>query len=226
LLRFFLFLLLVIIELALTMRFGEPKIQRQVNIDCCVVTIEIKGTEMKPMEVLKHEHKVILQVLAAAERQARAIEATGKMDGGKIEKMLDFFHNFADHCHHAKEEKHLFVALQQRGMSREVGPIAVMLSEHQHGRNRVKAVADALNKAKSGDRQALKQVRENLAAYVKLLKEHISKEDNVLFAMAEKVLTPKDQADIMAAFEKVEAEEMGEGTHEKYHKIAQELSAN
>jgi hypothetical protein len=30
----------------------------------------------------------------------------------------------------------------------------------------------------------------------------------------------------MAAFEKVEAEEMGEGTHEKYHKIAQELSAN
>jgi hemerythrin-like domain-containing protein len=181
---------------------------------------------MKPTEVLKQEHKVILSVLAAAERQAKAIETTGKMDGDRIEKILDFFRNFADRCHHAKEEKHLFVALQERGMSRDVGPIAVMLSEHQHGRNRLKAVAEAINKAKTGDRQALKQVRENLTAYVKLLKEHISKEDNVLFAMAEKVLTPKDQTDLTAAFEKVEAEEMGEGTHEKYHKIAQELAAN
>lgn len=207
----------------LTTAFIEPKIQGQVIVSCKIIG-GIEGIGMKPTEVLKQEHKVILKVLTAAERQIRAIEATGKMDVDKIEKMVDFFQNFADHCHHAKEEKHLFAALQERGMSREVGPIAVMLAEHQHGRNRVKAVAEALNKAKNGDRQALKQVRENLAAYVKLLKEHISKEDNVLFAMADKVLTAKDQADIMAAFEKVEKEEIGEGTHEKYHKVAEELA--
>jgi hemerythrin-like domain-containing protein len=183
----------------------------------------IKGYGMKPTESLKQEHKVILLVLAAAEKQAKAIEATGKIDGDKIEKMLDFFRNFADRCHHSKEEKHLFVALQ-RGMRPDVGPIAVMLAEHQQGRNRLKAVAEALPRARGGDRPALRQVRENLAAYVKLLKGHISKEDNVLFAMAEKVLTPGDQTVLAEAFEKTEANEIGEGVHEKYHRIAQELA--
>jgi hemerythrin-like domain-containing protein len=179
---------------------------------------------MKPTEILKHEHKIILVALAAAEKQARAIEATGKVDGEKTDKILDFFRNFTDRCHHAKEEKHLFVALEQRGMSHDVGPIAVMLAEHQHGRNRLKAVADAFPKARTGDRAALRQVRENLIAYVKLLKEHIIKEDNVLFAMAEKVLTPGDQTALAAEFEKIEASEIGEGVHEKYHKLAHELA--
>jgi hemerythrin-like domain-containing protein len=181
---------------------------------------------MKPTEVLKQEHKVILLALAGAEKQAKAIEADGKIDGDRIEKILDFSRNFTDQCHHAKEEKHFFVALQQRGMRRDVGPIAVMLAEHQHGRNRLKAVADALPKARSGDRAAIRQVRENLAAYFKLLKEHISKEDKVLFVMAEKVLTAGDQAALSAVFEKAEKDEAGEGVHEKYHRIAQELAGN
>jgi hemerythrin-like domain-containing protein len=181
---------------------------------------------LKPTEVLRHEHKIILAVLTAMEKQAKAIEATGKVDGEKTDKMLDFFRNFTDRCHHTKEEKHLFVALEQRGMRHNVGPIAVMLAEHQHGRNRLKAVNDALAKARAGDRPAIRQVRENLAAYVKLLKEHITKEDNVLFVMAEQVLTHQDQKTLAAAFEKVEADEMGQGVHEKYHQLAHELAAS
>jgi hemerythrin-like domain-containing protein len=181
---------------------------------------------VKPTDVLRHEHKIILVALAAMEKQAKEIEATGKVDGDRTDKMLDFFRNFTDRCHHTKEEKHLFVALEQRGMRHDVGPIAVMLAEHQHGRNRLKAVNGALAKARAGDRPMIKQVRENLAAYVKLLKEHITKEDNVLFVMADKVLTHQDQKTLTAAFEKVEADEMGEGTHEKYHQIAHELAAN
>ena len=179
---------------------------------------------MKATEMLKQEHKIILLVLAAAEKQAKAIEAAGKMDGDKIDKLLDFSRNFTDRCHHAKEEKHFFVALEQRGMRPDVGPIAVMLAEHQHGRHRLKAVADALPKARTGDRHAIRQVRDNLAAYVKLLKEHISKEDNVLFAMADKILTAGDQSALSEAFERAETDEMGEGTHEKYHQLAQELA--
>jgi hemerythrin-like domain-containing protein len=181
---------------------------------------------MKPTETLKQEHKIILHVLAAAEKQAKAVEAAGKMDGDKIDKLLDFSHNFTDRCHHTKEEKHFFVALERRGMKPDVGPIAVMLAEHQHGRHRLKAVADALGKARAGDRHAIREVRENLAAYVKLLKEHITKEDNVLFAMADSILTAGDQAALSEEFEKAEKDEMGEGAHEKYHQLAQELAAN
>ena len=48
------------------------------------------------------------------------------------------------------------------------------------------------------------------------------KEDNILYPMADGILTPADQAELAAAFDQVEAEEMGEGTHERYHQLAHE----
>ena len=42
--------------------------------------------------------------------------------------------------------------------------------------------------------------------------------------MADKVFTPEDQQALVASFEKHEAEEIGEGVHEKYHQLAHELA--
>jgi len=106
------------------------------------------------------------------------------------------------------------------------GPIAVMLQEHDEGRRRMKAVADALPQAGSGDASALTSVRSNLLAYVQLLRAHIDKEDNVLYPMADRLFMPEDQRALTEAFEKVEAEEIGEGIHEKYHQLAHDLVKN
>jgi hemerythrin-like domain-containing protein len=56
------------------------------------------------------------------------------------------------------------------------------------------------------------------------LRAHIDKENNILFPMADQLFTPKDQEELIEAFEKVEAEEMGEGVHEKYHQLAHDLA--
>ena len=61
---------------------------------------------MTPIEILKHEHEIILMVLDAAEREAKAIESANTVDAERIRKFLAFFRNFADRCHHAKEENH------------------------------------------------------------------------------------------------------------------------
>lgn len=179
---------------------------------------------MTPIEILKDEHKLILLVLDAVEREADSIRNTGKIDVEKIEKMVDFFKNFADLCHHSKEEKCLFAKLQEKGFSWDKGPIPVMLKEHDEGRRRVKALAEALPLAKQGDSLAISSVEENLSAYVELLRAHISKEDEILYPMADRVFLPKDQQELAEAFEKVEAEEMGEGVHEKYHQLALDLA--
>lgn len=47
-------------------------------------------------------------------------------------------------------------------------------------------------------------------------------EDNILYPMADGILTFADQAELAAAFDRVEAEDMGEGTHERYHQLAHE----
>jgi hemerythrin-like domain-containing protein len=58
---------------------------------------------------------------------------------------VDFVRNFADRCHHAKEEENLFPRMEARGVPRDGGPIGVMLFEHEEGRAYVRAIAGAID---------------------------------------------------------------------------------
>ena len=137
---------------------------------------------------------------------------------------IDFFQKFADRCHHGKEEHHLFPALEVRGFSRERGPTGVLLCEHEHGRQHLLAMARAVEKAIAGDREAVQRFAAQARAYVALLRQHIDKEDQCLFPMADEVLSDQDQLRLLESFGKVESGEMGAGTHEKYLRIADELA--
>lgn len=174
---------------------------------------------MTPTEELRHEHDVILLVLKGAEKTATPAE---KLDRATLGEMVDFFVNFVDRCHHTKEEKHLFPKLEERGIPHEGGPIGVMLDEHDRGRKLVAAMKEGLGGSRSDPVPA--SVRESLFEYIHLLRAHIDKENNVLFVMAERVLTQDEQQALSKAFAKVEAEEIGEGVHEKYHQLAHRLA--
>lgn len=178
---------------------------------------------MTPTETLKHEHQIILTVLGAAEWEVDSIRATGAVHGEDVRGMLDFIREFADRCHHAKEEKLLFRKLEERGMPRDAGPLAVMLNEHDRGREFVREAERSLPDAETGDREALKRVAKSLAGYSDLLRSHIAKEDTVLYPMADRLLSPLDQRELEAAFERIEVE-MGLGTHAKYHALAMKLT--
>ncbi len=176
---------------------------------------------MTATETLKQEHQVILLVLDAAEREVQSIQAGGTVHADTVAEMVDFFRNFADTCHHAKEEKLLFVKMQERGMPADSGPIAVMLQEHDQGRRLVRAVAGALP---ATDPEAVATVRDSLQAYAALLRAHIAKEDNILYPMADRLFSTDDQRHLRQAFDRVEAEEIGPGVHEKYHELAHRLA--
>jgi hemerythrin-like domain-containing protein len=178
---------------------------------------------MGPTSTLRHEHDIILLVLNGIERGAGSLQATLLNDPDWLDTIVDFVRNFADRCHHGKEERHLFTRLEERGIPRAGGPIGVMLQEHEQGRAFIRTVVEATLEAKAADTAALEAASEALLAYVSLLRGHIAKENDVLFVMADQVLTPEDQTELDAAFERVEAEEMGEGTHERYHELAHEL---
>jgi hemerythrin-like domain-containing protein len=178
---------------------------------------------MRPTEELMHEHEVILHVLKKAGIEAARLRSDA-VRPELIELMLDFFRNFADKCHHAKEEKHLFPLMEKKGLSHDSGPIAVMLMDHIEGRKRLSNIAGLLPAAKLGDKDAIQAVSENLAAYVDLLETHIAKENGVLFPMADHIFTENDQQSLEKEFLKVEEEETGEGVHEKYHHLAHKIS--
>jgi hemerythrin-like domain-containing protein len=174
-------------------------------------------------EKLRYDHDVILEVLDGAERAAASTNTTGHVDTDAVGKMIDFFHNFADNYHHRKEEEHLFLKLVEYGMPIGQGPIAVMMHEHESGRRLIKTIEKSLEDVKSGDTSAPGQLAASLASYVELLRDHIQKENEVLFPMAESMLSPADKDALLVEFERIDSEQQETGTVEQYYKLAHSL---
>ncbi len=115
-------------------------------------------------EDLKNEHLLVEVVIAAMEREADKIDATGEADLDAVARMVDFTQNFTDGCHHAKEERALFPLLRERNAGMQA-PTSVMLQQHETGRQRIRGVADALPAARRGAAAAVRVIGENLRAY-------------------------------------------------------------
>lgn len=178
---------------------------------------------MRPTEELRTEHRAIERMLAVLEEAARRLEEGQRPPADLFRRAVDFVRNFADRCHHGKEEQNLFPRLEAAGVPRAGGPLGVMLHEHDLGREHVGAIAGAVDAYEAGDASAASTIARHALAYVQLLRQHIDKEDNVLFPMADSVLSPQDQRELEAAFQRVEREVMGLGVHERYHRLLEEL---
>lgn len=176
---------------------------------------------MRPTEILMEEHRVIEQVIGCVEKMAAIAEATGKLHVEHAEQAQEFVRHFADHCHHAKEEDQLFNLLYERGFSPEQGPIAVMLEEHETGRYHVRGMTEAAKAYAGGDKCAAQTWAGHARAYGELLRNHIVKEDFILYPMADEAFSDEDQQQLLAAFDVVE---QGHGDHhEKFLAVAGEL---
>ena len=178
---------------------------------------------MKATEQLMEEHEGIRLMLSIIESFNKKAKAGEEINVEHLESMIDFIKTFADKCHHGKEEEVLFPAMVKAGMSNESGPVAVMLSEHDQGRAFVKGLSESFNSYKSGDKSAIKGIVENSTGYINLLRNHIDKENNILFKMADQIIDPSLHDDIYEAFEKIEIEKIGIGKHEEYHHLLNEL---
>ena len=178
---------------------------------------------MKPTDILKEEHQLVLKMLRVMEAVCLKLESGQNVDPDDLADIIDFIRSFADGCHHAKEEKLLFVELDKAGLPRHDGPVAVMLREHEEGRHYAQNMDRALDLMKSGNSSAAESFSQNARGYIQLLWNHIDKEDHVLFVMADERLSPESQAALSEGFERVEREETGPGVHEKFHALLHRL---
>jgi hemerythrin-like domain-containing protein len=177
---------------------------------------------MRATEILIHEHELILRGVAVLERMARRTTSGQLVPAGDARSIIDFIRKFADGCHHAKEEGVLFPAMQAAGVPGQGGPIGVMLSEHEQGRAAVQAMDEAVSGFGS-DPDAPGAFGRAAFAYASLLSNHIFKENNVLFRMADSVIPASQDAALVAAYDEHEAKVTGPGEHERLHAIIDRL---
>jgi len=180
---------------------------------------------MKATRDLKEEHggiKVMLEILGNV---CDRLDVGQSVDPKHLEEILEFLKVFVDKCHHAKEEDHLFPAMERVGVPKEGGPIGAMLHDHRAGRDLIRAMGEAVPGVNRGDGPAVGRFVRNARGYRELLLTHIDKEDNVLYPMAEDRLPAEADGALAAAFEAVEEERVGHGKHEEFHRMMDRLKA-
>jgi hemerythrin-like domain-containing protein len=167
---------------------------------------------MKSVDRLVAEHDIIERGLDVLEKAVDRIKSGRPIPDEFPKWAPGFFAQFADKCHHAKEEDLFFPLLKQRGIPEEGGPIGVMLHEHEVGRDCVRRMR-AASEADEFDGATFATAAKE---FIPLLRQHIFKENNVLFQMAENVLSEADDADMDEKFSQVEQERDLAGMHERY----------
>lgn len=178
---------------------------------------------MEATQILFEEHQVIQRVLDALEVAVRGVEEGGEVGPEYFLEAAQFVRGFADGCHHQKEEKILFIEMAERGVPVEGGPIGVMLSEHEQGREAIRGMVGSAERWARGEIAARLETAAHARTYVDLLRQHIYKENNILFPLAERAIPEADQPRLTERFEHLEHEETGEGIHEKYLALADRL---
>jgi hemerythrin-like domain-containing protein len=179
----------------------------------------------KATGTLRREHEAILRMLDATEDVARRFRRGETVPVHILKGLREFFQLFADRCHHGKEEDLLFPMLESKGMPRAGGPVGVMLQEHTLGRTLVGQMSEATDRFEAGEPAAGQRWAEAASGYANLLRLHIQKENNVLFVMAEQLLTDAEQNALAEAFDQVETDKLGAGTHERLHALMDQMLA-
>jgi len=134
------------------------------------------------IELLGTQHQDVLAQLTNVEAEITA------RDGFDLAPFAAYLEDEVAH-HFTIEEQALFPLLAGY-LGEEDGPLAVMNAEHAAFRELLKGLTTALN---SRDHDAQ---RAHAAELVQLLRGHIAKEDQVLFPMAARLLSPAEQREV------------------------------
>ncbi len=164
-----------------------------------------------PTDVLMSEHRIIERVLDALEAAVGELQRGGEVRPGFFLDASDFVAGFADGCHHRKEEGVLFGEMIAHGAPAHGGAIDVMLEEHEQGRAYNRALRDAARRLGDGDPEVRRRIVASAIGYIALLHDHIAKEDEMVFPMADELIPPDAAGAILAAFERVERDDLGGG---------------
>lgn len=180
---------------------------------------------MTPSEALMNDHELILRMLDALEKGADRADNGHHVRPGFFLDAADFITDFADGCHHRKEEGVYFEEMAASGLPPHAGPIGVMRREHDIARGHTRALRAAAERLVKGDAAASADAVSSARAYVSLMREHIMKEDAVLFPIGDRLFSPAAQASILERFARINLEARGASYGDAPEVIVERLEA-
>ena len=132
------------------------------------------NTHHDPIRVLMHEHEFIKKVVASLGRLAASSDEAKNANPETLREIVRFMREFADRCHHAKEEDLLFPAMEDKGVPESGCPLGSLLKEHQQGRALVTNLSEATEALVAGKPEAADSLVETVGEITNLYTNRFS----------------------------------------------------
>ena len=147
-----------------------------------------------PIGPLMIEHRLIERVIALMKEAISREEDNKQADPDLIQWFTQFIRNYADQCHHGKEEDILFRELKKKDISKEHQKIlSELVQEHKWGRETTAKLVDANTRYTKGDEEALPEIAHCIRLLIDFYPKHIEKEDKHFFLPVMKYFSEQEK---------------------------------
>lgn len=158
--------------------------------------------EVTPGEDLMQEHGVLERILLVYDEAARRIDRSERLDLSVLTTAAGIVRRFVEDYHEKLEEQFVFPRLQ--AANREAGLVAVLLRQHQRGRQ---VTDDIARRAGATANPELAQVLRNFA---RMYRPHAAREETVLFPAFRGLVGRAGYQELGEQFEEKEHQLFGE----------------
>ena len=166
------------------------------------------------LNIIRDEHRSIAAVLHGMQHLVRQMRERGaKIDPKVFRAMLYYLDTFSERVHHPKEDQYLFDPLRRRGAGPDV-LIAELERNHAEGGNAIRRVEQCLIRYEEGGDKEFAEFAREIDHFVEGYWEHMRKEEEHVFPLAEKLFTPDDWIALDRAF-KAHADPLANDREEK-----------
>jgi len=159
---------------------------------------------MGAVDIIREEHTQVARLIACLEAVASDAEARGKVNGEAATELLFLFETFIDDRHQAKEEGVLFPELLRFAGKKEEEVLSKFLADHEQEVVRLSGMRLNVLGARYGEPGCMREFVREARAYCELQRRHMTQENLELLPMAERLLTPESDADVVRGFDEVD----------------------
>ena len=160
---------------------------------------------MKTVQLLKREHVAIASILEWFDRKIDEAERNFAIDRETIERLLDFFERAVDGQHQEKEERIFLPTLMRRATGENSPYVHKLFREHHEDRKLLTLMRSNLEGACYGEPNCINVLVRYGRLYLMHERKHARWEEAVLFSMAERILTPEDDREIVEGFQRIDS---------------------
>ena len=174
---------------------------------------------MTPTENLINEHKKINELLDIMSKIALKIKSKDVFYPNDVEEVVKYLINIIENSHHGKEDDVFYPELISSGIPKETAPLSIINYEHIISVNYLKDISSCVVNCKIGNDFSGELLADSLTNYVIAIKNHIQREEEIVFPIANEVFSIEKQNEILQRFEVIEQKYISNSFNDQFEKL-------